>query len=670
MADTPSKQKISLENIRTPSDLELDTVSKVISDFYKFRNLRSGAITQFQNHSLEGYLSKSRELFWNSLKTPSQDLSELNLDLSIGFVRKEVMDFIPRLVGQNFTPRLTGEGLDIFGVKVLQAIYNKWRFKSNDKVEKFWQVLYGQVNGTVPIFVGYNDSHLTRRYLKSYDKETGVADIVEKDEAYWGDVWTEIVPLEDIYLKKTWERNIQKQGRIIWKTEMDWKDFQSEFDTFDNAEYVYPGNQIAEDSLYFRLLDGMGVVASDKVQLLKCYDTIKDEYIAIANGVWLNPVGKGRNQQKSPMPFDHKMMPFVWGITEPVDEKWAYGLSLPFKLKDPHKILNTSVTMMLEREFRAIDPPILTSDFEAPKLIFGQHKTIPVNDVNSYKEMNISEPSPQFYNMMSTMQGFMTSQAQGDQVNAAPSRQPKSAKEVMAVEALRQQALANALTMYYDVIRQETMLVLKTALQFYPIDKYRKEDQRIVRSITLPDSALTTGGVGTLEVRLVNKKQDDMTTFFESVDKSIKNGRTTEIIEAPVELLQNLEFEITNIELEPEKSDDIKKASFFEQVITPMLNIYVPAGVADIGKVYLRHLEKMGEHPADFSSDKILPSLMASWGGQPTPGGAQQPGQQGQPNQPGAQANNGPQTGAMQQSVTGTRFGSQGGAPITPPAGQ
>lgn len=646
------KEKIILENIRMPSELELEIVSGVASDYHKFRNLREGPFDQFQGNSLEDYLEISRKLFWNTDITESEDLSDLGLDFSIPFVRKEVMQFLGRITGQNFKGRFNGDNLDIFGTRVLNAIYEKWRFRSNDKNEKFWEILYGLTNGTMCKFIGYNNAKLTKRYLTSYDSSSGNSTMRTKEVPFWNDVWSEIVPLEDIYLKKIYERNIQKQGKLIWKTEMDWKDFRAEFKNFDNAEYVYPGNQLAEDSLYFRMIDGMGITAGNKVQLLKEYDVLNDEYIIQCNGIWLNPIGKGKKQTKSPMPFNHKMMPFVWSIADPIDDKFAYGLSLPFKTKDAHKIMNVGTTMLVERELRAINPPILSSDFEAPKLIFGTNSVIPVNDVNAYKEMKISEPSSQFFSMMNQMQGFMTEQAQGGATQGGQSRQPKSAKEVIAMENIKQQALGVANTMFYNMLYQEMLLVIKTALQFYSTDKFQKIDDRIKRLLKIPNTHLTTGGTGNLEVRIVKKKQDDITTFWEAVHKSVVDGKMTEIIEAPADVIQKLDFEITSIDIEPESADEMKKATFFEQVIQPMLSVYVPQGIADLGKVYMRHLEKLGEHPADYSSDKVLPTLMSSWGVD-TPFNPEMAGIKGQ------QENTGSTTGNLIQSGTGVKFGSQ-----------
>ncbi len=670
MATTSEKiDKVNLENLRgRVSDEETGVISKSYEDYYKFRAQRDGCTDQFQGRQLEQFLTISREAFWNSAITPSNDLAALNLNLTIGFIRKEVWDFCSRLVSQDFRGKMDGENLDVFGVKVLQAIYDKWRFKSNDKVEKFWQILYGVVNGTVCEYVGYNNAKLKRRYLREYDKTSGGYRIEEKDDYYYNDVWTEIAALEDIYLSKTWERDIQRQGKLIWRHQMSWKDFQRDYHTFDNAEYVYPGNQIAEDSLYFRLLKGSGVTSYDQVEVLKEYDVIEDEFTIVANAVWLNPVGKGKNQKRSPMPFNHKLMPFGWTIWKAIDEKFAYGMSIPFELKDYQKILNVSMTMLVEEELRAIDPPILSSDFEAPDLIYGQHKVIPVNDVNSYKVMETAEGSNSFFQMITSLQSIMSGQAQGGAQSITPSKQPKSAREVLQLQSQMQQALGNSLLMYYNMLRQEMLLVVKTALQFYPTNKYNDINNRVVRAIKIPNTALTGGGMGNLVVRFVKSKQDDLVTFFESIEESIKNNRQTEIIEAPIDVIKDLEFMISDIKITPSQSSELEKQTFIENVITPMIQIYAPAGLADMSKIFLRHLEKLGEHPADFASDKVLPQLMAQWGQQmdfnmPEPNGKDSIGTgKGKKSQ-------GPQGGNLTQSITGTKFGMQGG-PQLAPAGQ
>ena len=643
-----NQDKVFLENIRPNlGDKELETVADVYRHFYKWRDERSGTFAQLQYRSFEDMLAVSRKIFWNSSKTGSEDLEGLGLNFSMGFVRKEAKDFIGKLVSLNIKPRFSGSNLDQFGVKVLQAMYDKWRMHSNDRVEKFWELLYGIVNGTVCKFVGYNDSMTERKFLRSYNKKTGQYDIEKKDVPFWDDVWGEIVPIEDIYLSKLYERNIRKQGRLIWKTQMDWKDFQREFKHYDNAEYVYPGNRLADDSLYFKLLGGSGITTTSKVEILKEYDEVDDHLIITANGVWLNPMGNGKKLEVAPLPFNHKHLPFVWGILDPIDEKMAYGMPMPYAQKDPHKLLNTSYTMLMERELRTISPPILTSDIEAPDIIFGDQKVIPVNDVNAYKEMELQPAGNDYFATINNLQNILTSQVQGGS-QIPGGKQPTSARQQLQLMQQQQVFMANTLLMYYDMVRQEIELMLKTAIQFYPMARYREHTGNIVRAINVPNTSLTGGGTGTMEVRITGKgkKATPVELFIEAVQKSIQNGNQTEIMEVPLEVFEELDFDISRIDLEPEQTSELEQQAFMERVFTPMMQVFAPMGLADPQKAMLRFLQKMKEHPADWMPDKILPQVYAAWKKQNTIPGMNMP--QGQ------------QSGAVGQSMTGIMNGGNG----------
>jgi hypothetical protein len=634
------------------SDKEIEGVGDVYNNYYNWRSYRSGLIKHFQNYSFEEYLIISRELFWNSITTQSDDLSSLGLDFSLPFARKEVLDFLGRINSLGIKPEIVGDAVDALGTKMLQAIYKKWRSTSNDKVENFWELLYGIVNGTVCSYIGYNNEEKQQRFLNSYDPESGNFSIIKK-KIKKDEVFKEIIPIEDIYLPKIFERNIQKQGRNIWKKQMDVSDFKEEFGKYPLSKYVFPGSRIAEDSLYFRLLGGTGTISANKIEVIREFDWQKDTFKITASGIVLNKLGKGEKFEWSPMPFSHKMAPFTWGIMGPLDEKLAYGLSTPFLIKAPHKILNVSYSMMVEQELRAIDPPTLTSDIESPELIFGQHKVIQVNDVNAYKVMESKEPSNQFFTMQNSLQGLMSAHAQGGDAETIPSRQPKSAREVSDINQMKQQAMANAVTMYYDILRQRIMLVLKTSLQFMSSAKFQTTDKRVYKDILVPDMPLTDGGTGNMRIRLVKNgsKQPDMSLFIEAIKESAKNGKPTEIVEVPIEFIENLDFVINRIDLEPEDSSDLEIANFVANVLTPMIQTYIPAGVADIGKTFLRHMEKLGENPADYAKDQSAQSA---------------PPQQNNPfqQQPGGQQGVPAVQGNMQQSTTGIKFGSQNSQPL------
>ena len=661
MADSTKKRPEDLmaENKIFLSDGIMDAIGDTYTNFYNYRSQRSGSIRQLQYTSFDNYLKTSRELFWNSTVTKSDDLKELGLDFSFPFIRKEVLDFLGRISSLNIAPVMSGEGISMHGVQVLQAIYKKWRMKSNDRVEKFWQTLYGIVNGTVCTSVAFDGRESTKRFLTEYNPVDSTYKIDEKVRKMWNDVRTEIVPLEEIYLSKIWERNIQKQDETIRLQTMTMTEFTSEYGKNPMAKFVVPGNQVSEDSLFFQLLGGSGVTTADKIQVMTKFATnSKDEKLVIANGIPLNALGTGKQMVVAPNPFHHKMQPYVWSIHEPIDEKFAYGLSMPFLIKDPHRLLNTSYTMLMEQELRAIDTPYLTSDIEAPNIIFGDKKVIPVMDVNAYKPIEVKEASGAFYTMMNSLQGVMTSHAQGGSQSIAPSRQPKAAREIIAMENMKQQALGNALVLYFDMVYQELQLVLKTALQFYGREQFASQQGNLIRAISLPNFPLRNGGMGKLEIRIVKKPQEALALYFEAVNKSIENGKATDIIEFPAESLSMLvDMAIDDIRLEPEKSSELEKAAWNDAVLNPLIKVFIPMGLADPAKVFLRWAEKNGEHISNFASDKMMPQLMSTWGNEyKLPQSYLEM---------SGQADVGATNGNLLQSTTGTRFGSQsnGGIP-------
>ena len=360
----------------------------------------------------------------------------------------------------------------------------------------------------------------------------------------------------------------------------------------------------------------------------------------------------------APMPFNHKMAPFTWGIMNPLDEKFAYGLSVPFMVKDPHKILNTAFNMLVEREIRAIDPPIITSDLEAPEFIYGQHKVIGVNDINAYKEFTIAEPGQGFFTMVNSLQQNMSASANGGMNTAVASKQPNSARGEMNNQQLKQEAQTNAVMMYYDILRQRVLLVIKTALQFYGLEKYSQSDEGAYRTITVANVPLSLGGIGDMQINIVKEKRSDIELFLEGIRQTAKNGKKVEVVDVPLEFLQNVECEVTDITLEPENQSELDKQSYVANVIVPMQNMYIPMKLADPGKVMMRHLEKMGESISDFATEDVMQAIA---GDKPVQAAMPQTG-----TGPTGQGNVPTPLGSAIQSGVGTKYGLNQSGPLVP----
>lgn len=648
--------QVKPEDFRKPSDMELEVLAGVYRDLNDFRNVRATTFPQLQNNTPEDFWGKSRSLFWNSVKNESEDLSAMGINFSIGFARKETLDFLGRLIQLQIKPRFTGTNTNQFALRVLQALYNNWRTKSNDKTEKFWQLLYGIVNGTVAIGVGYSGEKKKERFLRAYDPESGMNQFEEKDLSKFADVLSNIIPIEELYFPTMSERNIQKMGRVLRRQQMEFNRFKNEFGGFENSRYVLPGFRMAEDSLYLQLL---GNSTSRYVEVVYEWNTFLDQYVIFAGGIWLNPVGKNGKEQIAANPFKHKKIPIVLSQFRPLDNNFPYGMSLPFEIKDPDRIANVSMTILVERELRISSPPILTSDIEAPDLIFGNNQVIPVSDVDQYKEIQVKEPGQGFFQMTAALQNIMTTHSQGGQQNPAPSRQPQAARTDMIQESMKAMYQANTIAMYADMLWQEIRLELKTMLQFYPTSKFANEDKNIIHQIMVPNSPLLQGGNGNLEFRVVKQKTDPEQLYWESINKSIVNGKMTEIIECPPEVLQAVDFEIGDIALESEQAPEIAASNFVANVLKPMVEIYIPNGLADPAKVFLRHMEVLGEHPSDFAPDSMLPKMYQIW----SESWQMKYGPDGKPIVINPQQDQAGFTGNVQQQQNGMQNGPAGGAP-------
>ena len=208
--------------------------------------------------------------------------------------------------------------------------------------------------------------------------------------------------------------------------------------------------------------------------------------------------------------------------------------------------------------------------------------------------------------------------------------------------------------MYYDILRQRVLLVVKTALQFYGLEKYAESDESAYRTITVANVPLSLGGIGDMQINITDKKRTDIELFLEGIRQTAKNGKKTEVVDVPLEFLQNVECEVTDIALEPENQSELDKQNYVANVITPMTQIYIPAGLADAGKVMMRHLEKMGESISDFATEDVMQNMA---GNKPTQMAPQGGGPTGQVNTSQAQGN------AIQSGV-GMKFGMNQSGPL------
>jgi hypothetical protein len=601
------QNKIKPEDNLRPSQKELKIVYSLYEKYIKWASIINSPLPQFRGLDLESYLKASRQLFWGESSIKSilmEDVFKAEFDLFLPEIRNNVLDIVSNLSQLRIKPvfGLTEKKLEaMYQSKILEAIYANWRNVSKDKIEKFWDYLYVIINGTLIKHVYWEGFEKELTYFVPKREKL----IQKRQKIFQGEVKSERIPLENVFIPKIWEPDIRKQHEILIVERMKYDEFKEKFSNYEKSKYVFPGNLIHRESLYFKLLPA--VTTADMVEVVRYYNDLRDEFVLIANGVWLNPLNE--EEEIFPIPFNHKKLPFAKTIFEPIDDRFFYGLSLPMKLKTPQEIYNVMTQLLIIREMKEISPPILTSDFEKPNLTFGPSTIIPVGDVNAYRELNIQPASGSFFTALNVIKSNL-------QPTSPPvvigSRQPRSATEKIIEQYRRNMFLNNYVNMIWDLLYQEIELVLKTALQFYPLKKHKQIlptgiVKEIYRLISVENTTLPQGGLGDLEVRVVEKPSFWQELALEVATRQKFSRKLLDVIEIKPEELQKLDFVITNIQLEQENPPIIEQALFKEKIAF-IFQAFGP--MISPEKAILRTMEILRENPSDWIRDDILSRII------------------------------------------------------------
>ena len=640
-----------LEDVYRPPKEIQEAIFDVYDYLIKWRSLREQSYKQFNGQAFSDWLQESREKFWGYLPISS------DLDTPQFFfpeTRNQVGLALAKVAGLKMKPHFDGvEGFDMVTATILKDLFESWRRSSNKKIRSFWQFLYTVVNGTCVVFVGYRSKKHKVKNIEYYDPATGETRFKEEmmDDS---DVFDEICNLEDIYIPKPWEQDIQEQGRLIWRTLLTWKDFKSLFKAYDLMEMVMPGMQFADASIFTQFMS-YDVRGGDFVEVIRYFDVEKDRYMIIANGVLLNPIKeKGDKQSISPMPWNHKKLPFAKTVFEPIDASFFYGLSLPQKIKTPQEALNWSWELMMERERRAVSAPILTNDPTIELgLEFKPGRVYQVGvDPSQYKEMQMAPVSSSYWNMISSLQGIITKTGSGGAPGPS-GKQPRSATEKASEERQKEESAGLYFMFYQDLIEQIAWLAIQNQIQFYTAEKTEKiiGQRKFNKILSLIDVQLNSGGMGNHEVRITSKIASNEELQKEAWYRSLFKKERVEIIEVTPEMLRQVKFDV-KIDFEKEDSPDTERALYLDFVATLEKLFGQIPGLLDPKKLMFRLIEKFGEDISDVVPDNLIQDYEKERFGFP--------GQQQQLKPLNAESL--PQANALNQQMRGQQFGAQGPA--------
>jgi hypothetical protein len=608
------KEKLRLEDVYKPSREVQEEIFDVYEKFIRWRSLREQPYKQFDMQPMSIYLQRAREKFWGFLPISHDDDAP---QFFFPETRNQIIGILSKIANMKMKAMFQGvKGFDIVKSTVLKDLFEHWKRATNEKIKSFWNYLYTVVNGTCVVFVAYRDRERTVRSITEYDPHTGESKWEERDIDD-SEIVEELVNLEDFYVPKIWEPDLQDQEEVIWRTLIKFSDFKNAFAGYELVDTVIPGMQFADTSIFSQFLS-YDVRGGDFVEVIRYFNAPKDKYMIICNGVLMNPVklAGAKDQVVSPLPWNHKQLPFAKTVFEPIDPTFFYGMPLAMKVKYPQNALNMMWSLLLEREMKSVSAPILTNDpamelgleFRAGKIY--QVQTDPEK---GYRELTIAPASSSFWNSLESLDAILARTGSGGTTPQQIGRQPNSAT-AKAQQAQQEAETAGFYTLFYqDLLEQVAWLVMENMIQFYTADKTKETlgKKQFNKILSLVNVELVGGGTGNREIRITDHPSSSKDLNKESYDRSLFHKERVEIIEVTPEAVRALKFDI-KIEFDQEESPQQEKAMYMDFVLT-IMKLFgqqdpnnPQSALIDPKKVLFRLLDKFGENASDFIPDTLI----------------------------------------------------------------
>lgn len=346
-----------------PTDEEVGVMDVVFQRFTCVEHARNAHYQYLDGRNIIEYINDSVRRF--TTNTDERDyIEDWQARVHVQTTRNKTLAILGKLVSVLPIAQFKGRGEEDARKGILLTNLYEYAEEVDDYEELMTFVLLEAiVKGTV---IGYEGAEVKTRKIrnvKGSNDNITISEVTEKNTALPG----KIVPLEDFYPSSVGVRNIKKMPFCFWRTEIPYEEFIQNWSMYNRYSLVQPhSHQLTEDDMkpfYHDYISGL--TKDGSVEILRYYDRENDQYVISANGIWLNPLkDKEGKFIVSPLPFNHKELPF-WDIKfDFFGSDFFYGKSLPDRLKSMQDVLNVLTNMSLDQSFLTIFPPILMAGFD------------------------------------------------------------------------------------------------------------------------------------------------------------------------------------------------------------------------------------------------------------------------------------------------------------------
>ena len=595
------------------------------SVFLKFRDSadsRNRNFEYFDGLNLIDYIEDSVRRFTTNVDE-REDIEDWQARIHDPFTRNKVLTILGKVVQVMPIAQFVGRGdEDNRKADILNNLY-EYAEEVDDYEELMMNVLLESiVKGTS---IGYEGLNKKERKIKNVKKDgdeiTYTVD-TEKESKLFG----AIVPLEDFYPQHVGIRNIKSMDYCFWRQVIPHSKFVSTWGGYAKSKFVQPQRVWGDQEMRPFYADYISSdVTEGMVELIRYYDKCNDEYVVVANGIWLNQLNVYEKEEVSPLPFNHKELPF-WDIKfDFFGADFFYGKSLPDRLKSMQDVLNVLTNMLLDQSFLTIFPPLLTNGFDTIEddyLRPGRRTPIdtqglPINQ--AFMKLDLGTPSGWHQYILEYTRKIME-QSSVDQVSSGQAGVGgRTTAQEIRVAAEGVASLLGLFGRFVNYgIKRKAMLKASNILQFWTdsnspyIERVlgeggTKKAKGAFNTFKINNTVLTTGKRGQKIIEFYKNAKDRPAKTELSTRAAlyrVETGNKIEIMAVDPSYLRAFEFDVKVVpNAKKEATRDIEKALQMEKVRIYMS--FFPQ-LVDMTELAAQTAEVLGDDPAKVFKEEVI----------------------------------------------------------------
>ena len=449
----------------TPSEKETAVINRVFDRFTSMQTERDQVRHEFDDRTITQYVQYGQDAYngivSEEIKTTKEDWQSLIWDHE---TRGKLKTMVAMVTGARPYMSLIGVNrTDHAYASDMNDVYEDTWYKENGTYKLYLQALDVAIKGTIIVEECYEEEKYDEKEVVSVDQETGQVKfkVKRKIRGGAGQVKAKIVPLLQFYPNEN-SPEIKHDCAIVERYTK--KAFKNKFGKYPDADKVTAG--VWADSFEEIIYKAITTREADMVEILRYYNEDFDEFIILANGVWLN---KQEGDAVSPLPFDHKKLPFAKTVFEVADGDCFYGKHMPDLLGGEQETRNALLRLMVDQEILAVNKPILLGmgvEIESYQLFPGKTMKM-TGDVSQARELDISgsnQTAFQLLNLLKTSADVNTSigpDAQG--VHSGR----KTARESVILDENAKRISSTFQIFIYKLLYERAALRIENIKQFY-----------------------------------------------------------------------------------------------------------------------------------------------------------------------------------------------------------